>query len=62
MMPYLLFTKYLARKPDMPEDEVKQSKANRLKIWIPDTIVLNDENLPPMWIYTSPEGLVYRTD
>jgi len=23
LMPYLLFTKYLARKPDMPEDEVK---------------------------------------
>ena len=43
LMPYILFTKYLARKPDMPEDEVQQSKANRLKIWIPDTIVLNDD-------------------
>ncbi|KAL4442889.1 hypothetical protein ABPG74_010778 [Tetrahymena malaccensis] len=62
LMPYLLFTKYMARKPDLPEGEVKQSKNNRLKVWIPDTIVLNDDNLPPMWFYSSPDGHVYRTD
>ncbi|EAS01971.2 Lmbr1-like motif protein (macronuclear) [Tetrahymena thermophila SB210] len=62
LMPYLLFTKYMARKPDLPEGEVKQSKNNRLKVWIPDTIVLNDDNFPPMWFYSSPDGHVYRTD
>lgn len=61
-MPYLLFTKYLARKPDQPEGEVTQSKENRLKLWIPDTIVINDDNLPPMWFYSTPDGIVYRTD
>lgn len=51
-MPFLLFTKYLARKPNMPEDEVKQSKTGRLQAWIPDTIVFNDDTNPPMWFYS----------
>ena len=29
---------------------------------IPDTIVLNDRDLPPMWFYSSVDGYVYRTD
>jgi hypothetical protein len=33
-----------------------------LKIFIPDTIVVNDNDLPPMWFYSSQEGYVYRTD
>ncbi|EGR32819.1 lmbr1-like conserved region family protein, putative, partial [Ichthyophthirius multifiliis] len=61
-MPFIQFFKYLARKPDMPENEVKQSNINRLKLWIPNTIILNDNNLPPMWFYSSPDGYVYRTD
>ena len=31
-------------------------------MFIPDTIVINDQDLPPMWFYTSKEGYVYRTD
>ena len=29
---------------------------------MPDTIVLNDSDLPPFWMYSSPEGFVFRTD
>ncbi len=29
---------------------------------MPDTIVINDTDLPPMWFYSSTEGYVYRTD
>ena len=25
-----------------------------LKIWIPDTVILNDGELPPMWLYSNP--------
>lgn len=58
MMPYIFFFKYLAKKPHGSE-----SKINRLKLWIPDTIVLNERGeLPPMWFYTSNDGYVYRTD
>ena len=35
---------------------------NRLKIWLPDTIVINDSNSPPMWFYSSEAGYVYRAD
>ena len=51
----------MAKKPDGP-DEVQRSIAGRLKIWIPDTIVVNDGDLPPMWFYSSTAGYVYRTD
>lgn len=39
-----------------------RSTLGRLKLWIPDTIVVNDSGLPEMWFYTSEEGYVYRTD
>ena len=58
MLPYLFFFKYLARKPHGMESTV-----NRLKLWLPDTIVLNERGeLPPMWFYSSNDGYVYRTD
>jgi LMBR1 domain-containing protein 1 len=47
LMPYLYFFKYMARR----EDDSKQSY--RLKIWLPDTIVVNDRDLPAMWLYSS---------
>lgn len=61
LIPYIYFWKALARKPEGTEQQIK-STINRLKIWVPDTIVLGDEDLPPMWFYSSPEGFVYRTD
>ena len=53
------FFKLLAKKqdPDRPVSDI-----NRLKIWIPDTIVLNEKDCPPMWFYSSQKGFVYRTD
>jgi hypothetical protein len=36
------------------------SKVGKLRIWIPDTIVFNDG--APMWLYSSTEGHVYRTE
>ena len=29
---------------------------------LPDTIVINDRDLPPMWFYSSADGYVYRSD
>lgn len=58
VMPYLFFFKYLARKPFGNE-----TKVNRLKLWLPDTIVINERgDVPPMWFYSSLDGYVYRTD
>ncbi|KRX09079.1 hypothetical protein PPERSA_01966 [Pseudocohnilembus persalinus] len=61
LMPWIYFWKALARKPEGSKQQ-QMSTINRLKLWIPDTIVISDEDLPPMWFYTSPEGYVYRTD
>ena len=58
IMPYIFFFKFLARKPHGIESTI-----NRLKLWLPDTIVLNERGeLPPMWFYSSNDGYVYRTD
>lgn len=58
MLPYIFFFKFLARKP-----QTNDSKVNRLKLWIPDTVVINERGeLPPMWFYSSMDGYVYRTD
>jgi LMBR1 domain-containing protein 1 len=56
LMPYLYFFKYMARRDD------ESASSSRLKVWLPDTIVVNDRDLPAMWMYTSTEGLVFRTD
>lgn len=58
-MPGVYFYKYLARKP---KENGNESNLNRLKLWIPDTIICNEKELPNMWIYSSSEGYVYRTD
>ncbi|KAL4477278.1 hypothetical protein ABPG73_003404 [Tetrahymena malaccensis] len=61
LMPYVFFFKYLAKKPNGPEEKQKNT-INRLKIWLPDTLVFNDGDLPAMWFYTSQSGFVYRAD
>jgi LMBR1 domain-containing protein 1 len=39
-----------------------ESLVNRLKLWIPDTIIFNDGNCPPMWFFTNSDGYVFRSD
>lgn len=60
LLPYIHFYKLLARKPD-PEHP-STSVVNRLQLWIPDTIVLNDRDMPNYWLYSDPRGFVFRTD
>ena len=54
LLPYIHFYKLLARN--------NESNVNRLKLWIPDTIVLNDKEMPNYWLYSDPKGFVFRTD
>ena len=62
ILPFVFFFKYLALKPE-ENNAGNASNFTRLKLWLPDTIVLNERNdLPPMWFYTSEDGYVYRTD
>jgi len=56
--PFLFFYKFLAKRPDA----CSMSTVNRLRLWIPDTIITAEGDNPPMWIYSSPEGYVYRSD
>jgi hypothetical protein len=37
------------------------TKYAKLELWIPDTIVFNDCDVP-YWIYTNSEGVVCRTE
>lgn len=57
--PFVFFFKFLARRPDADNTT---SNLNRLKLWLPDTVLTSDGENPPMWLYTSQEGYVYRTD
>ena len=61
MMPFIYFFKYLAKKPD-GQPAMQLSNVNRLRLWIPDTIVVNEKEMPPFWLYSSEEGFVFRTD
>lgn len=54
-MPYLFFFKFLAKR------NAEESKA-KLRMWIPDTIIVNDRDLSGMWFYSGADGYVYRTD
>ena len=72
--PFVCFFKFLAARPeDIQEMERKCEKSGRqmtrkklesmkLKLWLPDTIVIGDSGCPPMWFYTAEDGFVYRTD
>lgn len=66
-MPFVHFFKYLAKKPiESHEGGVanlrgtSNSNWGKLKLWIPDTIVVDDSD--PIWIYSNPDGYVCRTD
>lgn len=62
MMPFAYFFKFLARKPEGTHAQ-QASTVNRLKLWIPDTILSAESaDINAMWIYSSQEGYVYRTD
>jgi len=54
--PFVFFYKFLARRPD-----AETNPLNRLKLWFPDTIII-DGDAPPMWFYSTPDGMVHRTD
>ncbi|CAD8061259.1 unnamed protein product [Paramecium primaurelia] len=56
LMPYIHFFKYMAKRYDETNQKCK------LKMWIPDTIILNDVDLSAIWLYSSADGYVYRTD
>jgi hypothetical protein len=57
--PNIVFYKFLARNPNYPSKS-RNSTLDRLKMWIPDTIVFNDGN--PIWIYSTMDGYVERLD
>ncbi|CAD8139136.1 unnamed protein product [Paramecium pentaurelia] len=57
---FIHFYKFLARRPD--SEQSNQSIVNRLQLWVPDTIVLNDREIPNYWLYSDSRGYVFRTD
>ncbi len=58
-MPFIHFYKLLAKKPGESKVEQK-SLVNRLKLWVPDTIIIEGDQ--PMWMYSNPQGYVFRSD
>lgn len=67
--PNIFLWKYLAQKDEefdeqgkLHTDQVKKNLNPKLKVWIPDTIVFNEPDMQPMWLYTNEEGEVWRTD
>lgn len=50
----------MARRPD--SEQSNQSIINRLQLWVPDTIILNDREMPNYWLYSDHRGYVFRTD
>jgi hypothetical protein len=58
-LPFLYFYKFLARRPEFCKRDL--TKYAKLELWIPDTIVFNDCDVP-YWIYTNSEGVVCRTE
>ena len=61
--PSIFFFKFLAAKPDYEKDNDERGKAPkaRLKLYVPDTIILNDLDTN-YWIYTDIEGYVVRAE
>ena len=60
--PSIFFFKFLAIKPDLEKENASVGKASpKLRLFIPDTIVLNDLDLN-YWIYTDINGYVTRID
>ncbi len=62
MRPFIFFYKFLCTKPEGTRKDLV-SKHNRLRLWIPDTIIYNDISKDTsFWVYSSFEGYVYRTN
>jgi hypothetical protein len=59
-MPFIHFYKLLAKKPSENHFSCT-STINRLKLWIPDTIILNDGEVTA-WMYSDLQGFVFRSD
>ena len=61
--PSIFFFKFLANKPDYEKENSEKGKPPkaRLKLYIPDTIILNDLDTN-YWIYTDIEGYVNRIE
>ena len=61
--PSIYFFKFLCNKPDYEKENQEKGKpcSSRLKLFIPDTIVLNDLDTN-YWIYTDIEGYVNRVE
>ena len=61
--PSIYFFKFLCNKPDYEKENSEKGKpcSSRLKLFIPDTIVLNDLDTN-YWIYTDIEGYVNRVE
>ena len=61
--PSIYFFKFLCNKPDYEKENQERGKpcTSRLKLYIPDTIVLNDLDTN-YWIYTDIEGYVNRVE
>ena len=61
--PSIFFFKFLANKPDYEKENSEKGKPPkaRLKLYVPDTIVLNDLDTN-YWIYTDIEGYVTRVE
>lgn len=56
IMPFLFFFKFLAKAN--VKDEVKEC----LQLNIPDTIIINEQDYPPIWLYTSKSGYIHKTE
>ena len=61
--PSIYFFKFLCNKPDYEKENQERGKpsSSRLKLFIPDTIVMNDLDTN-YWIYTDIEGYVNRVE
>ena len=61
--PSIFFFKFLANKPDYEKENSEKGKPPkaRLKLYVPDTIILNDLDTN-YWIYTDIEGYVTRVE
>ena len=61
--PSIYFFKFLCGKPDYEKENQEKGKlcSSKLKLFIPDTIVLNDLDYN-YWIYTDIEGYVNRVE
>ena len=61
--PSIYFFKFLCNKPDYEKENSEKGKpcSSRLKLFIPDTIILNDLDTN-YWVYTDIEGYVNRVE